>query len=140
MKASSTAYKIVVTIAAMALLTTIFVISYKRENRREIKQETAAKQPTPESVDIDEITIGAKPQTLADGSYSCVRDYLRKNLNDYDSCEFVEWSQPVKFTHEKQLYWAVKLRLRAKNRLGAYIIKDTFYLIRHEQVVSARGL
>lgn len=67
-------------------------------------------------------------------------DYLRDNLNDYDSSEFVEWSPVAKLEVKGEPYWVVRLKLRAKNAFGGYVLKNTFYFIRQNKVVSAEGL
>lgn len=89
----------------------------------------------------ERVLLGPKPQQSEwDGSVVPVKDYLRRNLNDYDSSEFVEWSPISKTYIGKEPYWGVRLRLRAKNAFGAYIVRDTYYFIRNEQVDLARGL
>lgn len=86
-------------------------------------------------------TMGPKPETLADGSVMAVRDYLRANLNDYSSSEFVAWS-PVRivFIDKHEPYWEVVLKLRAKNGFGAYMLRTTTYYIHQGRVVKAEGL
>jgi len=85
--------------------------------------------------------LGEAPESSKwDGSVQPVKEYLRRNLNDYDSSEFVEWS-PVRLSVVKNIpYWTVRLRLRAKNAFGGYILRDTYYFVRGGQVVNAEGL
>jgi hypothetical protein len=85
--------------------------------------------------------IGAKPVNNGfDGGVSAVKSYLSATLNDYDSSEFLEWSDVTKVYVRKEPFWAVRLKLRAKNAFGAYIVKDVVFYIRQNQVVSSRGL
>ena len=80
---------------------------------------------------------GAKPKN---GGQSAVSDYLRENLNDFDSSEYLAWSEPAIVDVGGQPFWMVKLRLRAKNMFGGYIVKTvTFYIIQ-DKVVVADGL
>ncbi len=87
----------------------------------------------------DATLIGPKPEVIGDTVW-CVDRYLKRNLNDYDSAEYLSWSQPAKVEYKGQPYWAVKLRLRAKNAFGGKIIKDVVFFIRNNQVVDQSGL
>lgn len=85
--------------------------------------------------------MGPKPKNSEwDGRVDAVVKYLRRNLNDYDSSEFVEWSPVTKLKVKGEPFWVVRLKLRAKNAFGGYILKDTFYFIRQNEVVAAEGL
>lgn len=87
------------------------------------------------------IVLGPKPKNSEwDGRVDPVVRYLRRNLNDYDSSEFVEWSPVTKVEVKGEPFWAVRLKLRAKNAFGAYLLKDTYYFIRQNEVVTAQGL
>lgn len=101
----------------------------------------ALRQETQAALEREYPGIGPKPQQSAmDGSVPVVDRYLRDTLNDYQSAEYVEWSPvtPAKINGES--FWAVRLKLRAKNAFGAKMLKDTYFVIRNEQVVSASGL
>lgn len=87
------------------------------------------------------IVLGKKPKNSSwDGSVREVDQYLKQVLNDYDSAEYIEWSPVTKVYVKKEPFWAVRLKLRAKNGFGAYILRDTYFLIRGGQVVKAEGL
>ena len=87
------------------------------------------------------LVLGPKPKSSEwDGRVDPVVRYLRKNLNDYDSSEFVEWSPVTKLEVKGEPFWVVRLKLRAKNAFGGLILKDTYYFIRQNEVVSAEGL
>jgi len=87
------------------------------------------------------LVLGPKPKNSEwDGRVDPVVEYLKNNLNDYDSSEFVEWSPVTKLEMKGEPFWVVRLRLRAKNAFGGYILKNTFYFIRQNRVVIAEGL
>ena len=87
------------------------------------------------------LVLGPKPKNSEwDGRVDPVVEYLRNNLNDYDSSEFVEWSPVTKLEVKGEPFWVVRLKLRAKNAFGGYILKNTFYFIRQNRVVIAEGL
>lgn len=87
------------------------------------------------------LVLGPKPQNSEwDGRVEPVVVYLKNTLNDYDSSEFVEWSAVTKLEVKGEPYWVVRLKLRAKNAFGGYILKNTFYFIRQNRVVIAEGL
>lgn len=89
----------------------------------------------------ERMLLGEKPlQSSWDGDVLPVKTYLKAVLNDYDSSEFVEWSPVTKVYIGKEPYWGVRLRLRAKNAFGALMLRDTYYYIRNNQVVIAKGL
>jgi len=87
------------------------------------------------------LVLGPKLTNSAyDGRVDPVVEYLKNNLNDYDSSEFVEWSPVTKLDFKGEPFWVVRLKLRAKNAFGGYILKNTFYFIRQNKVVSTEGL
>lgn len=89
----------------------------------------------------EELVLGPKPENSGwNGKVHCVDLYLKKTLNDYGSSEYLEWSPVVRVDVKGEPYWSVKLKLRAKNAFGAYIVKDVLFLIRQNEVVSSVGL
>lgn len=87
------------------------------------------------------LVLGPKPKNSEwDGRVDPVVEYLKDNLNDYDSSEFVEWSPVTKLEVKGEPFWVVRLKLRAKNAFGGYVLKNTFYFIRQNKVVTAEGL
>lgn len=84
--------------------------------------------------------LGPKPTSYYNGKVLEVDRYLSRVLNDYDSSEYVEWSPVIKVREKDGPYWAVRLKLRAKNAFGGYILRDTYYYIRSGQVVRSKGL
>lgn len=93
------------------------------------------------AIDTDQAKAGPKPENRQwDGSVDAVREYLRASLNDYDSSEFVEWSPVVSTRVKKEPFWLLRLKLRAKNAFGAYVLRDTFYFMQNGRVVRSEGL
>jgi hypothetical protein len=87
------------------------------------------------------LVLGPKPKSSEwDGRVDPVVKYLKRNLNDYDSSEFVEWSPVTKVEVKGEPFWVVRLKLRAKNAFGGFILRDTYYFIRQNEVVAAEGL
>lgn len=88
----------------------------------------------------EKIVLGAKPQSGYAGKVYEVDNYLSKTLNDYDDSEYLEWTPVKKLDVKGEPYWAVGLKLRAKNAFGAKIVKDVVFFIRDGQVVKTTGL
>jgi hypothetical protein len=87
------------------------------------------------------LVLGDKPvNSPYDGRVDAVVEYLKANLNDYDDSEWLEWSPVVKMKVKNEPFWAVRLKLRAKNAFGGKILKDVVFFIRNNQVVSTTGL
>jgi len=87
------------------------------------------------------LVLGPKPSNSEyDGRVDAVVEYLKNTLNDYDSSEFVEWSKVTKVQVKGEPFRAVRLKLRAKNAFGAYLLKNTYYFIRQNKVVTSEGL
>jgi hypothetical protein len=57
------------------------------------------------------LVLGPKPTNSAyDGRVDPVVEYLKNNLNDYDSSEFVEWSPVTKLEVKGEPFWVVRLK------------------------------
>lgn len=94
--------------------------------------------PTPSVLPTELKAIGEKLGELV--LQAAFNNYLKDKLNDYDSSEYVSFTEPQKTNINGQEYWLSILKLRAKNPLGAYILKDVKMYIRHNEVVKAEGL
>lgn len=89
----------------------------------------------------EELVLGPKPENSGwNGKVHCVDQYLKSTLNDYDSSEYLEWSPVTRVDVKGEPFWVVKLKLRAKNGFGAYIVKDVIFFIRRNEVVKATGI
>jgi hypothetical protein len=110
------------------------LLKQMQEKSEKIKSEDA-------KIRAEEAILGPKPEGSAwNGTVAPVDRYLKRTLNDYDSAEYVEWSQVIKSEWQGKPAWAVKLKLRAKNAFGAKIIKDVIFFIRQNEVIEAVGL
>lgn len=84
---------------------------------------------------------GAQPTNSAwDGSVFEVERFLQRSLKDPKSFEAIDWYKPVAHLLEGKYAWAVRVRYRAKNSFGAYVIEDQIFYIQHGQVVYVHGL
>jgi hypothetical protein len=87
------------------------------------------------------VVLGDKPENSSwDGSVRPAEKYLKEALNDYSSSEYLGWSPVTKIYIGKEPYWGTKVKLRAKNAFGAFIVKDIVFFIRNNQVVKVEGL
>lgn len=123
------------------------VLGPLREIPKDAKEYVAAQALIKKLIDkssriaAEIMVLGPKPKNSEwDGRVDPVVEYLKNNLNDYDSSEFVEWSPVTKLDVKGEPFWVVRLKLRAKNAFGGYILKNTFYFIRQNRVVIAEGL
>jgi hypothetical protein len=123
------------------------VIGPLREIPQDAKEYAAAQGLIKKLIDksaritAEILVLGPKPKNSEwDGRVDPVVEYLKDNLNDYDSSEFVEWSPVTKLEVKGEPFWVVRLKLRAKNAFGGYVLKNTFYFIRQNKVVTAEGL
>jgi len=72
-----------------------------------------------------------------DGSVYFVKEYLKANLNDWDSYESIEWSTAVK--NDDGTYM-VRNKFRAANALGAQVIQNwIFYYNDQGQILNIIG-
>lgn len=79
---------------------------------------------------------GAKPTNSSwDGSVSEVERFLKRNLKDPKSFDAIDWYKPVARLLDGKYAWAVRVRYRAKNSFGGYVIEDQTFYIQHSQVV-----
>lgn len=69
-----------------------------------------------------------------DGSVSQVKTYLKANVKDPASLEFIEWS-PVRKTPEGQ--FLVRAKYRARNSFGGYVVENNIFLLSRSGSVIA---
>lgn len=80
---------------------------------------------------------GEKPENSPwDAAVAPVVSFLKKNLKDPKSVEYIEWSPVTLLELDDGFYWAVRCKYRAKNSFGGYVIEEYVFLIRHGQVVD----
>lgn len=61
----------------------------------------------------------------SDGSVSQIERYLRTNLKDPDSLDFIKWVGPVLTDNA----WTVMVTYRAKNSFGGYVIESYMFIM-----------
>ena len=83
------------------------------------------------------IEIGPRPKNSEwDTAVKPVVDFLKANLKDPDSLEFVEWSQVSLQEYKGEKYWAVRVKYRAKNSFGGYVVEEKIAFMQHEAVTG----
>ncbi len=93
------------------------------------EQDTANDQAHEAATEVATEDAGCKEvkNSAWDGSVFEVKVYLRSNLHDWRSTQFVEWSPVAK--DPKLRISVVRCKFRTKNGLGAYVLKNwVFYL------------
>lgn len=69
-----------------------------------------------------------------DASVKQVKAFLSQNAKDASSIEYLEWS-PVQKTNNGG--FAVRVKFRAKNSFGAYVLENKFFVLSSQgQVIS----
>lgn len=83
------------------------------------------------------VVLGPKPINSAyDGNVTPAQNYLKQALNDYDSSEYLGWTDVRKTYVGKEPFWTTTVRLRAKNAFGAFVVNEYTFFIRNNQVVN----
>jgi hypothetical protein len=88
---------------------------------------------TPED---EALILGKKPVQAKDGKVQAVMDYFNENLNDPYSMRFVRWSPISKHYLNGLPFWKTRVKFRAKNSFGAYILREWTFLIQKGRVVK----
>lgn len=88
----------------------------------------ALMNPTPENENISQEKSTANEKLLTnspwDGSVYYAKEYLKKNLNNWDSYESIEWS-PAQLTADRS--YVVRNKFRAANAFGALVVQDWIF-------------
>lgn len=85
----------------------------------------------------EKLVLGERPTNSPwDGSVRPAEQYLKLALKDYDSSEYLGWTNVNKTYIGKEPYWTTTVRIRAKNSFGAYVVSDIKFYIRGGQVVK----
>jgi hypothetical protein len=96
----------------------------------ELSPAVSLTPPKPKPRVADSTLIGQMPRQLADGRVPIVIHYLQENLNDPYSMKLLRWARIQKVYRYEEPFWYVRLRMRAKNGFGAYILKEVGFYIR----------
>jgi LysM repeat protein len=84
--------------------------------------------------------LGSKPAQGRNGGVAVVMRYFNEYLNDPYSMRIVRWSPVVKAPLGGENFWAVMVKYRAKNLMGAYVLTEEIYYIRNDRVVKVLRL
>ena len=85
----------------------------------------------------EKIFYGDKPvQSSWDGSYSAVKSYLKRAMNDPSSLEMNNCSSVYKIDDKG---WAVKCSYRGKNAFGGMVLNSNWFIIRQNTVVGVES-
>jgi len=105
----------------LTVITVIFVINIGASDQPNSSSRPAP-APAPKKEEPKVAEDGPK-NSKWDGSVRQVKDYLKDHLNDAKSVEYVEWSEVAK----TGIGYAVRCKYRAKNALGAYVLKNQIF-------------
>jgi hypothetical protein len=83
----------------------------------------------------EDALLGLKPEQSTNGKVPIVMKWFQENLHDPYSMRIVRWSKVEKQTFPNEPYWVVRVRLRAKNSFGAYVLNEYSFFIRHNKIV-----
>jgi hypothetical protein len=81
--------------------------------------------------------FGKPPYQNLDGSFTCVKEYLKSITRDPDSLVYEKWSD-VKYNEGDG--WLVMCVFRAKNGFGGYERDAKWFVIQHGSVVDVKSL
>ena len=114
-----------------------------------VPQKPAAKTPEQIALEAAEVIYGKKPPAGAvDGKVYLVDDYLKTNLKDPGSLDYIRWWGPTAFAWGdpdengagKEKGWAVSVQYRARNSFGGMAIERQAFLIRDGRIISAHAM
>lgn len=109
------------------------VTALREQTEREEAERVAQQRARQQKIDSE---AGPKPENSAwDAAVAPVVAFLKANLKDPKSVEYVEWS-PVTLMELDQFYWAVRVKYRAKNSFGGYVLEQKLFLMQHGKVVD----
>lgn len=69
-------------------------------------------------------TVMSVPKMNMKGVCYAVEDYMKLNANDPKSVQYIEVGYMLKLNNGS---WGQRVKFRAKNQMGAYVIKDWFF-------------
>ena len=128
-------------IGAIILLITGALLFYFGATRK-VKSENSASKT--ERTDNDSI-IGAKPEALPemgakpeknqkDGSIKIIEDFIKSNVKNPDTFEFLEWSE----VSSEDGYWKVRCKYKGTASFGTEVTTNAWFYIRHDKVVYTK--
>lgn len=89
-------------------------------------------------------SAGEMPRPLSDGSYAAVTSFLKANVDDASSLEYVRWSGispgEIRRTDVAETLtpaWGLRLRYRSRNKFGALELFEQVFFISKGSVIRA---
>lgn len=80
--------------------------------------------------------IGPEPRRDSwSGGTVAVQHYLKANLKDPNSLQYLGWTNPRVSKIDGEPYWHVRVRYRAKNSFGGYVIESQDFYLRNNTVL-----
>lgn len=101
-------------------------------DRRRQERERAKAQKRADDAAKQKIIDERVKNNSWDGAVPAVVDYLKATLNDFNSAEWVEWSE----TKKNDKGYVVRLKYRAKNGFGGLILKNQLFFLDKEGNVT----
>ena len=93
-------------------------------------------EPSP-TEPVENTEVGRKPvPSPFTGAFGVVKAYHKTTLKDPDSVEYISWFQPTLVEEPEGKFWRIKVRYRAKNGFGGYVIENGYAYIRHGQILK----
>jgi uncharacterized protein YgiM (DUF1202 family) len=95
------------------------------------------------TVSIEEIMqarkakFGEPPAKNLDGSYTCIKEYLKSTARDPDSLIYEQWSD---VNYNENDGWLVMCEFRAKNGFGGYERDAKWFIIRNGHVADFKNI
>lgn len=112
-------------------------IAIRERNRLEAEALIQAEVASIEA-ERQELLAVVGPQPRRDpwtGGTVAVQRYLKANLKDPGSVEYLGWGAPAIVDREGEPYWKVRVRYRAKNSFGAQVVESQTFYLRNDTVL-----
>ena len=84
-----------------------------------------------------EVKFGKPPVKKLDGSFTCVKEYLKSTARDPDSLTYEKWSD---VSYNENDGWLVMCIFRAKNGFGGYERDAKWFIVQHGSVVDVKNI
>ena len=81
--------------------------------------------------------FGERPYQSLDGSFPCVKKYLKSSVRDPDSLIYEKWSD---LNYNENDGWLVMCIFRAKNGFGGYERDAKWFVIQNSNVIDAKNI
>lgn len=114
------------------------VVALRKKAEEEEAERAAREREHQARIDAQ---AGSKPSNSSwDAAVAPVVSFLKVNLKDPKSVEYIEWSPVTLLELDGQFFWGVRCKYRAKNSFGGYVIEEKVFLIQHDKVVKTMDL